>query len=231
VIERRPGLSICLKLSNVPCVFGALPAKEVVCKLEPLFTLAWERGVRMFWADQCASSQRALGMLLARLGEDVDQSELLLDLMSAENKSPFEYLTYLNKAFDHLWVKSVDCVMVGPGGGSLRKSWPPYERLGRELVNRKQAHGCGASLTHASQLATAVTQKSVKRISVALKQISRDLQPSLKILGSTAVVMVDENDDQDSIGRLFTSGCVLGVDVLGSKPAFAKSIIEGYTVA
>jgi len=224
-------MSICLKFSNVPSVFGQLPVKEVADKLAPHFELAWERGVRTFWADQCASSQRALGTLLARLGEDVDKAEILLDLTSAEGKNVFEYLAYLTEAFDRLWIRSVDCVMVGLNDGSIRKVWSPYERLGHELLHRKLAHGCGASLMRANQLATvAKQQSSIKRISVALRSIGRDLQPTLKTLGRDAVVMIDEGDEQDKIDRLFTSGCVLGVDVLKSKPAFVKKIVEGYGI-
>lgn len=222
-------MPICLKFSNVPSVFGSLPTKAVVEQLVPIFELAIDRGVRLFWADELASSQCALGALLARLDEDVDATEILLDLMSAD-RNVFEYLTYIAASFDRLWVHSVDCVMVGTNGGSIRKFWPPYEKLGHELLKRKLAYGCGATLLHANQLATADKQTSIKRVCIPLKAVNRELQPSLKGIGKRAVVMVDNEDADDRIKLAFTSGCTICVDVLRTSPGFAKKIVEGYGV-
>lgn len=222
-------MPICLKFSGVPSVFGSLPTKDVVERLAPTFELAIDRGVRLFWADELASSQCALGTLLARLEEDVDATEILLDLMSAE-RNVFEYLSYIAASFDRLWVHSIDCVMVGANGGSIRKFWPPYEKLGHELLKRRLAYGCGVSLMYANQFATAEKQALIKRICLPLKAVNRDLQPLLKGMGKRAIVMIDKQDADDRINLAFTSGCTICVDVLKTSPEFVKKIIEGYGV-
>ncbi len=227
---------VTLRISNAPStVFfgGKMAVKSTVDSLSPLFEWAWEQGIRSFWADSCEPAQEVLGMLLARLGEDVDHAELMLDLMTAEGRTVFEYLSYITGSLNRLNVNSVDCVMVGIPKGSPRTHWRPYENLGRELAKRKISHGCGASVLYPDQvLAIAKGQMSIIRTSAPVKTLAwRDTKSVAKTFGSSLFAMVSPKDDLDFVSTLFTSGVTLAVDMTRQPAEFVRKIVNGYALA
>ncbi len=220
---------ICIRLDRAHIHGDASQHQE---HFNEFFAWLWDQGVVSFWCDNSQSMQTMLGFALARLGRDVDDAKVYVDLPTSESLNVFDVLTYIDDSFDRLKIGSVDALMADIRDKSPAKAWRDRAQIANEIVRRKMAYGLGVVVSKPQHVDEAVKMRiqRPKPYQIAMPAVATaDGKAIMKAVGADLLVMIDEHTSDEMIGQAFASGCELCVGAF--KPeAFVRKIVEGYMV-